>query len=37
MTAELIKHYFPKLVEVHNYTPANSTKQKEENWYLLNR
>ncbi|XP_064631492.1 sperm flagellar protein 1-like isoform X8 [Lineus longissimus] len=37
MAAELIKFYFPKLVEVHNYTPANATKQKEENWYLLNR
>ena len=36
MTAELIKHFIPKLVELHNYTPANSTHQKLENWKTLN-
>ena len=36
MTAELVKHFIPKLVEVHNYTPANSTHQKLENWRTLN-
>ncbi|XP_052772461.1 sperm flagellar protein 1-like isoform X11 [Mya arenaria] len=37
LAAEVIKHYFPRMVEVHNYTPAANTKQKLENWYLLNR
>ncbi|XP_021352534.1 uncharacterized protein LOC110449780 isoform X1 [Mizuhopecten yessoensis] len=37
MMAEIIKHYFPKLVDLHNYNPASSTKQKLENWYLLNK
>ncbi|KAH3789920.1 hypothetical protein DPMN_168112 [Dreissena polymorpha] len=37
LCAEVIKHYFPRMVETHNYTPAASTKQKLENWYLLNR
>ncbi|XP_074643994.1 uncharacterized protein LOC141900845 isoform X1 [Tubulanus polymorphus] len=37
LVAEMIKHYFPRLVELHNYVPANATKQKEENWHLLNR
>ncbi|XP_069139636.1 sperm flagellar protein 1-like isoform X5 [Argopecten irradians] len=37
LIAEIVKHYFPKMVELHNYNPASSTKQKLENWYLLNR
>ncbi|KAL8558532.1 hypothetical protein ACOMHN_038856 [Nucella lapillus] len=37
LVAEMIKHYFPRMVDLHNYTPAHSTKQKMENWYLLNR
>ncbi|XP_045189371.1 sperm flagellar protein 1-like isoform X2 [Mercenaria mercenaria] len=37
LAAEIIKHYFPRMVDVHNYTPAASTKQRLENWYLLNR
>ncbi|XP_062569246.1 sperm flagellar protein 1-like isoform X3 [Saccostrea cucullata] len=37
LIAEIINHYFPKLVELHNYSPAAATKQKMENWYLLNR
>jgi len=37
MVAEIVKHYFPKMVELHNYPPANATTQKLENWYLLNR
>ncbi|XP_064601244.1 sperm flagellar protein 1-like [Liolophura sinensis] len=37
LIAEVIRHYMPKLVELHNYTPANASKQKMENWYLLNR
>ncbi|XP_076461722.1 sperm flagellar protein 1-like [Babylonia areolata] len=37
LVAEMVKHYFPRMVELHNYTPAHSTKQKMENWYLLNK
>ncbi|KAJ8361636.1 hypothetical protein SKAU_G00181610 [Synaphobranchus kaupii] len=37
MAAEVVKFYFPKLVELHNYTPANSTQQKLSNWDTLNR
>lgn len=35
MMAELIKHFRPKLVEMHNYTSANSTNQKKYNWATL--
>lgn len=37
MAAEVVKHFFPKLVELHNYTPANSAQQKLCNWSTLNR
>ncbi|XP_058242110.1 sperm flagellar protein 1 isoform X1 [Hemibagrus wyckioides] len=37
MAAELVKHFFPKLVDLHNYTPAHSTQQKLSNWSMLNR
>ncbi|KAG7462514.1 hypothetical protein MATL_G00185690 [Megalops atlanticus] len=37
MAAEVVKYFFPKLVELHNYTPANSTQQKLSNWGMLNR
>ncbi|XP_068183906.1 sperm flagellar protein 1 [Antennarius striatus] len=37
MAAEVVKHFFPKLVELHNYIPANSTQQKLSNWSVLNR
>ncbi|GFO16430.1 sperm flagellar protein 1 [Plakobranchus ocellatus] len=36
LVGEIIKHYFPRLVDLHNYTPAAATKQKMENWFLLN-
>ncbi|EDL80227.1 rCG26209, isoform CRA_b [Rattus norvegicus] len=32
LVAELIKFYFPKMVEMHNYVPANSLQQKS--WVL---
>ena len=34
--AEVIKHYYPKLVDVHNYPPASSSNQKCYNWSTLN-
>ncbi|KAM3605654.1 uncharacterized protein V6R79_002466 [Siganus canaliculatus] len=37
MSAEVVKYFFPKLVELHNYVPANSTQQKLSNWAVLNR
>ncbi|KAM9477652.1 sperm flagellar protein 1 [Clarias gariepinus] len=37
MAAEVVKHFFPKMVELHNYTPAHSTQQKLINWNTLNR
>lgn len=37
MAAEVVKHFFPKLVDLHNYTAAHSTQQKLCNWSTLNR
>jgi hypothetical protein len=37
MAAEVIKHFLPKLVELHNYSAANSVSQKFYNWKTLNR
>ncbi|XP_068130180.1 sperm flagellar protein 1 [Hyperolius riggenbachi] len=37
LTAEVVKFYFPKLVEMHNYVPANSAQQKISNWTTLNK
>ena len=34
--AETVKYYFPKLVELHNYTAAHSIQQKIANWNTLN-
>ena len=36
MIAEVVKHYHPRLVELHNYPPSNSTQQKTNNWNILN-
>lgn len=35
--AEVVNHYFPKLVEMHNYSAANSVRQKLYNWSTLNQ
>ena len=34
--AEIVSHYFPKLVELHNYTPSTSANTKLGNWTTLN-
>ncbi|KAG8345459.1 hypothetical protein TRVL_03704 [Trypanosoma vivax] len=34
--AEVMKFFFPKLVDLHNYTPAMSQRKKMENWETLN-
>jgi uncharacterized protein YpuA (DUF1002 family) len=35
--AEIIKFYLPRLVELHNYPPANASAQKVYNWNTFNR
>uniref|UniRef100_A0A182M3B1 CH-like domain-containing protein n=1 Tax=Anopheles culicifacies TaxID=139723 RepID=A0A182M3B1_9DIPT len=35
--AEILKHLYPKLVDLHNYTRCNSTRNKLDNWQTLNR
>ncbi|XP_013403110.1 sperm flagellar protein 1 isoform X1 [Lingula anatina] len=37
LAAEVVKHFFPKLVDLHNYPASNATDQKETNWRLMNR
>lgn len=34
--AELINNFLPKIVDLHNYSPANSISQKIYNWHTLN-
>ena len=34
--AEIMKHFFPTIVELHNFTPANASKGKMDNWNTLN-
>ncbi|KAF0313864.1 Sperm flagellar protein 1 [Amphibalanus amphitrite] len=35
MFAEVVQYFVPRLIELHNYIPANSVKQKRQNWDLL--
>lgn len=37
LAAQILKNYFPKHVEIHNYQNANSVNQKMANWDTLNR
>jgi hypothetical protein len=36
LMAEIVNHYFPRIVELHNYSQANSVRQKLYNWNTLN-
>mmetsp|Transcript_43110 Transcript_43110/g.71665 ORF Transcript_43110/g.71665 Transcript_43110/m.71665 type:complete len:228 (+) Transcript_43110:104-787(+) len=36
LMAEIVAHYFPRLVEMHNYPSANSYAQKMYNWNTFN-
>lgn len=36
LAAEVVAHFLPKLVELHNYPAANSLQQKLYNWDTLN-
>ena len=35
LTAEIMKHYYPKMVDLHNYPEASSTQLKLTNWNTL--
>ncbi|KAK3095814.1 hypothetical protein FSP39_019559 [Pinctada imbricata] len=37
LVAEIIKHYLPKMIDMHMYSPASSTTQQMDTWRLLNR
>lgn len=37
LMAEVVKYYYPRLVQMHNYIAANSVKKKMYNWNTLNR
>lgn len=37
LMAELVQHYLPKLVQLHNYSAANGYRQKAYNWQTLNQ
>ena len=36
LVAEIVYHFIPKLVEIHNYSAANSSQKKLYNWDTLN-
>ena len=36
LVAEVVKHFLPHLVELHNYSGAHSIQQKTYNWNTLN-
>ncbi|XP_066926461.1 sperm flagellar protein 1-like isoform X2 [Clytia hemisphaerica] len=37
LIAEIIHHYLPKMVDLHNYSPAHATAKKMDNWNVLGR
>ena len=36
LVAEIVKHFVPHIVELHNYSAAHSVSQKTYNWNTLN-
>ena len=36
MLAEIVKHFIPRLIEIHNYSSASSMQKKMYNWSTLN-
>ena len=36
LLAEIIKHFIPRLIEIHNYSSASSMQKKMYNWSTLN-
>ncbi|XP_049284890.1 sperm flagellar protein 1-like [Anopheles funestus] len=37
LVAEILKHLYPKIVDLHNYTRCNAVRNKLDNWQTLNR
>ena len=37
LVAEVIAHFLPRMVELHNYNAASSLAQKKVNWQTLNK
>ena len=37
LIAEVVKHFLPQLVELHNYSNAHRVQQKTYNWNTLNQ
>lgn len=37
LMSEVVAHFFPKMIDLHNYTKTNSVAQKEANWKTLNQ
>jgi len=37
LVAEVVKHYHPNLVDLHNYPAAQAVGKKTTNWNILNR
>jgi len=37
LVAEVVKHFHPQLVEIHNYAAAHAVSKKTVNWHSLNR
>jgi len=37
LMAEIVAHFYPKQVELHNYAPTSNLQQKQLNWQTLNR
>lgn len=37
LAAEIVKHHFEKIVDLHNYPSSHNIKQKFSNWDLVNR
>ncbi|XP_056005765.1 sperm flagellar protein 1-like isoform X3 [Ostrea edulis] len=37
LVAEIVQHFRPKLIQMHNYTAASAVSIKKDNWTVLNR
>ena len=37
LVAEVLKHFLPNIVDLHNYSNAHSVQQKAANWNTLNQ
>ena len=37
LVAEVVRHYLPDLIDMHNYSPTSSFTQKKANWTMLNK